>query len=97
MANCEPKQKKVSHPHVEVLIRRFGGAAELSRKLSERKLSPITEDGINKWRWRGEIPMDRLLDLQKLGRIENKPVNIVYYAAAFRAKRRARLAAKRVA
>lgn len=92
MANCTPKQKRHDHPHVEVLIQHFGGAAELSRKLSERKLPPITEDGINKWRWRGSIPMDRLLDLQTLGRIERKPIKIATYLRQF-AKTVARRAA----
>lgn len=89
MANCVPKQKKVEHPHVEALISHFGGAAALARRLQERKLPPITEDGINKWRWRGSIPMDRLLDLQRLGKMERRPININIYLRHFAGRRAA--------
>lgn len=89
MPNCTPKPKKSEYPHVEALIAHFGGAAELSRRLSERNLPAITEDGINKWRWRGSIPMDRLIDLQKLGKIERRPININKYLRHFAGRRAA--------
>lgn len=69
--------EKTNKINVSKLVAHFGGAAELVRKIDKHRMAPITISGIGKWIARQSVPTDHLLDLQELGRIEGRPINIV--------------------
>lgn len=89
MASPAPRKRKIEYPHIERLILHFGGPEKLSLALKRRNFPPITESGIEKWRRRGTIPMQRLIDLQELGRMEKKPISIGIYLRQFAASKAA--------
>lgn len=59
---------------VQHVIRQLGGVTQLARDLNENFDNEITPKGIQKWRQRGSIPMNRWLQLLSLA--EKKGVTL---------------------
>src|SRR3546814_10283567 len=64
---------------VKKLVLRFGGRAELLRRLQASQLGPITVEGVDKWFERSSIPIRRLLDLLVLADREGERLDLYAY------------------
>ena len=58
------------------LVARFGGRSHLSQRLNKNNLSDITPWGIDKWMQRESIPLNQLLAIERLSRLEGNPINL---------------------
>lgn len=68
----------MSQLDVKSLVKRFGGTAELVRRLNAKGWE-ATEHMIWKWYGRGSVPGEWQLRLAQLAEAEGRPLNIMDY------------------